>query len=139
MLNLADKDTHGLLNIRVYIEDTDAGGIVYYVNYLKYLERARTEYIRSIGHEKAAIFDDKILFVVHSLKINYRSPGFLDDLITVYTKTEKISKVAILFKQKIFRDRELLIDADVKIVSVGVDNKKITLMPKSLIDKLKNF
>ena len=139
MSNFVDKDNHNILSIRVYIEDTDAGGIVYYANYLKYLERARTEYIRNIGHHKAGISDDQFMFVVYSLNINYRSPAFLNDLISVQTEIKKISKVAILFNQKIFRDKKLLIDAQVKIVSVSVENKKINLIPKSLIDKLKDF
>ena len=61
--------------LRVYIEDTDAGGIVYYVNYLKYMERSRTEFLRSLGYDKPAILDGGLLLVVHAAQINYRRPA----------------------------------------------------------------
>ncbi|MBM29102.1 MAG: 4-hydroxybenzoyl-CoA thioesterase, partial [Halieaceae bacterium] len=67
------------LPIRVYIEDTDAGGIVYYVNYLKYLERCRTEFMRALGTDRAAISDEGWMFVVSSLALTYRQPAKLDD------------------------------------------------------------
>ena len=139
MINFVDEGKYKSLKIRVYIEDTDAGGIVYYVNYLKYLERARTEFIRDVGYGKAAMLDDKFLFVVHSLKVNYRSPAFLDDLIVVYSKIEKASKAAILFKQIVYREEKLLMEADVKIVSVDPNHKKISFLPKKLIDRLNHF
>jgi len=65
--------------IRVYIEDTDAGGIVYYVNYLKFMERSRTEFMRSLGFGKTAMWDD-LMFVVANVNVNYRRPAKLDDL-----------------------------------------------------------
>ena len=68
-----------VLPVRVYIEDTDAGGIVYYVNYLKFMERARTEYLRSLGYQHYALAEENFQFVVHSAQINYRKPGRIDD------------------------------------------------------------
>src|SRR5690606_7324226 len=65
--------------LRVYIEDTDAGGIVFYVNYLKYMERARTEMLRSVGFDKDFIFSEALMFVVHSVEVRYRAPARLDD------------------------------------------------------------
>ena len=65
--------------LRVYIEDTDAGGIVYYVNYLKFMERARTEFMRTLGYRKSAIFDSGLMFVVRDMAVNYRLPARLDD------------------------------------------------------------
>lgn len=69
--------------VRVYIEDTDAGGIVYYVNYLKFMERARTELLRSWGYGKAALFDEQLMFVVHSVNARYHKPARLDDELSV--------------------------------------------------------
>ena len=66
-----------LMSLRVYIEDTDAGGIVYYVNYLKYMERARTEFLRALGYDKPAILSTGQLLVVHSASVNYRRPARL--------------------------------------------------------------
>ncbi len=63
------------MSVRVYVEDTDAGGIVYYVNYLKYMERARTEWFRARGYEKPALFGENLMFIVHSLTIDYRRPA----------------------------------------------------------------
>ena len=71
------------LPIRVYIEDTDAGGIVYYVNYLKYFERARTEFMRALGVDRAAISDNGWMFVVSKMSLDYRQPARLDDALSV--------------------------------------------------------
>ena len=87
--------------VRVYIEDTDAGGIVYYVNYLKFMERARTELMRSLGYGKAAIFADDLMFVVHSLNANYHASATLDDELQVTAKVTKVGKVAVVFEQTI--------------------------------------
>ena len=73
-----------LLPVRVYIEDTDAGGIVYYVNYLKFMERSRTEFLRSLGYGKTSVLDDGLLFVVHSLSVDYQKSAKLDDELSSY-------------------------------------------------------
>ena len=72
--------------VRVYIEDTDAGGIVYYVNYLKYMERSRTEFLRSLGYDKPAILEGGLLLVVHTAQVNYRRSARLDDQLQVTTQ-----------------------------------------------------
>ena len=71
------------LDLRVYIEDTDAGGIVYYVNYLKFMERARTEFMRSLGFGKMYIFNHDLMFVVREVKVQYLRPATLDDELVV--------------------------------------------------------
>ena len=73
--------------VRVYYEDTDAGGIVYYVNYLKFMERARTEYLRSLGFDQQALMDDGILFVVRDTAIDYLKPARLDDKLEYYRES----------------------------------------------------
>ncbi len=89
--------------IRVYIEDTDAGGIVFYANYLKYLERARTELIRSLGYEVRSGLSVGVNFVVSHLSVDYRQPARLDDLIYASAKLEQVGASRLVFKQCVFK------------------------------------
>lgn len=91
------------LPIRVYIEDTDAGGIVYYVNYLKFVERSRTEYLRSLGYGKTAILEDGLLLVVHSLDAQYLASARLDDQLVVTTSVNKLARSYVIFDQEVRR------------------------------------
>ena len=91
------------LPIRVYIEDTDAGGIVYYVNYLKYFERARTELIRSLGVAKTAVMEDGSVFVVTSAAIDYHVPARLDDQLEAVAEVVGSGAATIEFKQAVVR------------------------------------
>jgi 4-hydroxybenzoyl-CoA thioesterase len=108
-----------LLPIRVYIEDTDAGGIVYYVNYLKFMERSRTEFLRSLGYGKTSVLDDGLLLVVHSLVVNYQLPAKLDDELIVGSSILKLARSHIAFKQQIRRGQTLLCNAEVTIACVN--------------------
>ena len=96
------------LPIRVYIEDTDAGGIVYYVNYLKYFERARTELIRSMGVDKTAVMEDGSVFVVTSASIDYLMPARLDDEIVARAKVIGAGGASIVFEQEVLRGDAVL-------------------------------
>ena len=96
------------LPIRVYIEDTDAGGIVYYVNYLKYFERARTELIRSMGVDKTAVMEDGSVFVVTSASIDYLLPARLDDEIVARATVIDAGGASIVFEQDVVRGSEIL-------------------------------
>jgi len=107
-----------LLPVRVYIEDTDAGGIVYYVNYLKYMERGRTELLRALGYAKTSVLDDELLFVVHSVQVKYRRPARLDDEVVVATRAVKIARAYVVFDQQVRRGDELLCEAEVKVACV---------------------
>ena len=90
------------LTVRVYYEDTDAGGVVYYANYLKYVERARTEYLRELGFEQINLLENYgMVFIVKSVEANYLSPAFLDDLIEVETVIEEVNHASLIFTQKI--------------------------------------
>ena len=91
--------------IRVYIEDTDAGGIVYYVNYLKFMERSRTEFFRALGYHKPAILDEGLLLVVHSAQIDYHRSARLDDELSVTTCIIKLARTYVEFKQQVFRNQ----------------------------------
>lgn len=113
------------LPIRVYIEDTDAGGIVFYANYLKYMERARTEYIRKLGVELRAGMRENINYVVHSLEVKYLKPAKLDDLIEATAAVEKIGKTYILFEQYVKDEHGAsLVHAKVKVACVSLDSGK---------------
>ncbi len=90
--------------VRVYYEDTDAGGVVYYANYLKYFERCRTEWLRAVGHEQNDLLRDPgIAFMVRTVNLEYRKPARLDDQLVVSLEVEKISRVQIFFRQHIAR------------------------------------
>jgi 4-hydroxybenzoyl-CoA thioesterase len=128
--------------LRVYIEDTDAGGIVYYVNYLKFIERARTEYLRSIGFDKQGIFNESMMFVVHSLQTEYLKPAKLDDALIATAQLIKSGKSFLLMEQKVYRsaqfgkldtDSELLCRAEVKLACVDQQSLKPKRMPAKLL------
>jgi 4-hydroxybenzoyl-CoA thioesterase len=114
--------------IRVYIEDTDAGGIVYYVNYLKYMERSRTEFLRSLGYDKPAILEGGLLLVVHAAQINYRRSARLDDQLQVNAQIEKLARTYIEFKQQVMRGDELLCEGGIRIACVD----SITMKPSAI-------
>ncbi len=115
--------------VRVYVEDTDAGGIVYYVNYLKFMERARTEWFRSRGFEKPALFRENLMFVVHSLSINYQRPARLDDALTVSAKVRAAGRTFFIMEQTVKRADELLCAAEVKVACVTRDTMKPSAIP----------
>jgi 4-hydroxybenzoyl-CoA thioesterase/acyl-CoA thioester hydrolase len=112
------------IDLRVYIEDTDAGGVVFYVNYLKYMERARTEYLRSLGFPKPALLSDELITVVASANIDYKKSAVLDDKLVVTADIERVASAFIIFRQQVRRESEsgqveLLADAQIKIACVN--------------------
>ena len=109
------------LPIRVYIEDTDAGGIVYYVNYLKYFERARTEFMRALGVDRAAISDNGWMFVVSKMSLDYCQPARLDDALSVTLVAQHVGAATIDFDQTVRRDQTLLVEGSVQIACVDRD------------------
>jgi len=127
------------LTVRVYYEDTDAGGVVYYANYLKYIERGRTEHLRELGFELATIANKTgIVFVVKSVKADYLLPAFLDDTIEVQTSIELIKHASLIFAQKITNKEKntVLFNAEVKVVSVLKNNLKPCTFPQEILEKL---
>ena len=127
------------LTVRVYYEDTDAGGVVYYANYLKYVERARTEYLRELGFEQINLLENYgMVFIVKSVEANYLLPAFLDDLIEVETVIEKVNHASLIFTQKIVNiDKStVLFNATVKVVSVFNNNLKPCALPQEILEKL---
>lgn len=126
------------LPVRVYIEDTDAGGIVYYVNYLKFVERSRTELLRSLGYGKTAILEEGLLLVVHSLEAKYLAPARLDDALIVSTVVSKIARSYIIFEQEVRKDGEVLCKATAKVACVN-DTMKPTALPKYIRESIQAF
>lgn len=125
--------------LRVYIEDTDAGGIVYYVNYLKYMERSRTEFLRSLGYDKPAILDGGLLLVVHAAQINYRRSARLDDQLQVTTEIEKLARTNVEFKQQVLRGDELLCEGLIRIACVDSHTMKPNAIPVAMHHQLEQF
>ena len=105
--------------VRVYIEDTDAGGIVFYGNYLKFFERARTEFLRSIGVEQSVTIENNLIFVVRHVAVDYRAPARLDDLLTISCAVHSIRPTRVLFSQSANRanDGMSLVNAEVEVVA----------------------
>lgn len=127
------------LPVRVYIEDTDAGGIVYYVNYLKFMERARTEFMRSLGYGKTAIFSDDKMFVVHSLNVQYLGAARLDDELTVTARPLKVAHSNIVFEQYVFRGGEQLCRAEVRIACVHRQGNRPCAMPDVMYARVREI
>ena len=114
--------------IRVYYEDTDASGRVYHANYLKYLERGRSNLIyQSKYNHQELLKKFNIIFVVKSLNINYLKPAFFEDTIEVQTSLNLLSRVKLNFNQKIIRNNELLVDAEVIVIPINARGKIIKL------------
>jgi 4-hydroxybenzoyl-CoA thioesterase/acyl-CoA thioester hydrolase len=126
------------VTVRVYIEDTDAGGIVYYVNYLKFMERARTEFMRSLGYGKTAIFSDDKMFVVHSANVQYLGAARLDDELSVTAVPLKVARSNIIFEQSVFRGGELLCRGEVRIACVDRATQKPCAMPDVMFEIVKH-
>ena len=113
---------------RVYYEDTDASGRVYHANYLKYLERGRSNLIyQSKYNHQELLKKFNIIFVVKNLSINYLSPAFFEDILEVQTSINQLSRVKLNFNQKILRHTELLVDAEVMVIPVNIEGKIIRL------------
>ena len=120
------------LPIRVYIEDTDAGGIVYYVNYLKYLERARTELMRTFGLERAAVSDAGWNFVVSDVSLSYKEPARLDDQLQATAVISAVGGATINFHQTVRRDDTVLVAGDIQIACVDRGTGRPTRLDAAL-------
>ena len=119
--------------LRIYYEDTDSGGVVYHSNYLKFMERARTEWLRDFKIDQRALKDNlNLMFVVHEIDIKFTRPAVFNDEIEVQTKLEKLRSVKIELEQKIFRSSELLIESRVVVASVNSISMKPMRIPNEI-------
>ena len=123
---------------KVYYEDTDAGGVVYYANYLKFLERARTEMICSFAlNNKKLLNEHKTLIIVKSINVEYKKPAQLEDKLQIYSSIKSISKASFRMFQKIQINKEIVLEADIHLVTVNPEGKPIKI-PEVLEKSLKN-
>lgn len=112
------------MNIRVYYEDTDLGGIVYYANYLRFIERARSEWLRDLGIDQIKMRNERdAVFVVTKLKVDYLLPAYFDDMLTVDTKIQIVSPVRAYFYQNIFRQEDVIFKAEVCVTCTSTSGK----------------
>lgn len=119
--------THNI-DIRVYYEDTDAGGIVFYANYLRFAERGRTEYLRDLGYENKSLMDKQgVIFVVRRVEADYLTSAHLDDMLRLETSVIEIKNASFKMKQSLFRHKDLIFSADVILVCVDRAGKPVRL------------
>ena len=119
---------------RVYYEDTDAGGVVYYVNYLKFMERARTERLRALGFAQSQLAEEGLLFVVHSAEARYLAPARLDDELMVSAEVAELNRASLVFHQQVRRlgDDAMLCEGRITVACVRADSFKPRAMPEAL-------
>ena len=112
------------MNIRVYYEDTDLGGIVYYANYLRFIERSRSEWLRDLGIDQIKMRNEQdAIFVVTKLKVDYLLPAYFDDMLIVDTKIQIVSPVRAYFYQNIFRQEDVIFKAEVCVTCTSTSGK----------------
>lgn len=121
------------LPVRVYYEDTDAGGIVYYVNYLKFMERARTEWLRTLGFDQSNL---PILFVVRDVKVTYQAPAVLDDQLEIKVAIASYQGARIVFQQQVVRNTTSLCSASIEVACVNRQSLRPCRLPKTLLQSL---
>lgn len=123
--------------IRVYYEDTDSGGVVYYANYLKFMERARTEWLRAEGFEQdELIAKENVIFAVRSVQADYLSPARFNEELEISTRVIKKGKASITVEQDVKRDKDVLCKAIIKIACLNAQDFKPAVMPEDLYNKI---
>ncbi|MDP2693350.1 MAG: tol-pal system-associated acyl-CoA thioesterase [Gallionella sp.] len=126
------------LPVRVYFQDTDAGGVVYHASYVNFMERARTEWLRTHGYSNAGLMKEfGVVFVVRSLKLDYLKPALLDDLLDVTAQIKEIGRSRLNLLQSVLRGDELLTEAEVHLVCVSLQGFKPVSVPEVLRKRLK--
>ncbi len=124
--------------IRVYYEDTDAAGIVYYANYLKFMERARTEWLRELGFEQTQLKQQyHLIFLVRHMSIDYLKPALFNDLLHIKTNLTQLGKVRMVMAQQVQRDAEILCTAVIKIAAINVINRRPQAIPPNVLNVLR--
>ncbi|MDO9054178.1 MAG: tol-pal system-associated acyl-CoA thioesterase [Gallionella sp.] len=119
--------------VRVYFQDTDAGGVVYHASYVNFMERARTEWLRTHGYSNAGLMKEfGVVFVVRSMKLDYLRPALLDDMLDVTAQVKDIGRSRITLLQTVRREDELLTEAEVHLVSVSLETFKPVRVPEAL-------
>jgi acyl-CoA thioester hydrolase len=123
--------------VRVYYEDTDAGGVVYHANYLNFMERARTEWLRALGFEQDLLrTEHKLLFAVHSMQLTYRRPARFNDALLIQSRLNKAAGASMQFEQNIYRGEELLCQASVRIASLDAESFRPKSIPTFILTEM---
>ena len=120
--------------VKIYYEDTDAGGVVYYANYLRYMERARTEFLSERGIDVAGYHNKGYLFAVINVDVQYKKPAVLGDIIDVTTEVREVTNVTITLRHQVFRENNLLVEATVRLACITKDGK-----PRRLPEEFTSF
>lgn len=130
------------MDIRVYYEDTDAGGVVYHANYLKFFERARTEWLRKLGVNQSELATNRqLVFVVKDIGLHYRKPAMLDDLLHIRSHISRLGRASITFAQTALRGEELLCESTIQVCCVNTDLMRPSVFPpdlRTLLEKAQN-
>jgi len=127
------------MTLPVYYEDTDAGGVVYYANYLKFMERARTEWLRSLGFEQDELMKDPgIVFAVRSVEIDYHAAARFNDRLIVTAKTKKVGRASIVFAHEVIleKNNKVLVTGNVKVACVDFKKFKSCPLPLNIREVL---
>ncbi len=124
--------------VRVYIEDADPGGIVYYVNYLKYMERARTEFMRTLGFDRSATFSKELMFVVRDIEARYIAPAFLDDELCVTAAVLRVGGASFNLHQSVLRNNESIVECDLCLAAVNRSSMMPCRLPKDMFLALRS-
>ena len=119
--------------VRVYYQDTDAGGVVFHAQYLAFMERARTELLNEAGIDLARFAERHgLLFMVHELTVKYHQPGRLNEMLSVSAEVVKLGRASLVFRQRVERDAELLVEAEVTLALVERSRMKPARIPEEL-------
>ncbi len=124
--------------VRVYFEDTDSGGVVYYANYLRFFERARTEWLRSLDvGQQTLIETSQVMFVVAGVEVDYLVPARLDDDLKITVVIERLGRASLEFVQQVWRGADLLVTGRVKVACVDSKTLRPQPFPKEVLEKIK--
>ena len=124
--------------VRVYFEDTDAGGVVYHASYLKFFERARTEFLRFLGWNQQKLMNEGICaFVVSELTIKYKRPAKLDDELDIRTRVLNLKRASFVFDQRAYKADQLMAQAEVKVVCIDPQTGSPRVLPDTMLEKIK--
>ncbi|ASY30133.1 tol-pal system-associated acyl-CoA thioesterase [Taylorella equigenitalis] len=132
-MKLSTDNRKFVFPVRVYYEDTDAGGVVFYANYLKFCERARTEWLRKLGFDQSKLDSELgLIFVVADTSLTYKKPAKLDDILSIHTIVESMGKASIVFTQDVYRDNELLVKSRITVCCIKRDGFRPSAIPESV-------
>ncbi|MPW29660.1 tol-pal system-associated acyl-CoA thioesterase [Agarivorans sp. B2Z047] len=126
-----------VLAVRVYYEDTDAGGVVYHANHIKYFERGRTEWLRELGYDQDVLMKQDLCFVVRSLNIDYKLPALFNQMLSLETTINKMKRASLVFEQTIRNaDQQVIAQGMVTVACVTLSSMKATAIPETLKEDL---